>query len=103
MPPSNTPSTQRLRSLALDDRGLSAVEYVVLLAFIAVAGIGSWRIFGETIVRKIHETSAAVRDMDDEDEDDMDQGNRGQSNSGKPAQTQTPSGGSAQAKGKLDD
>lgn len=103
MPPSNTPSTQRLRSLAADNRGLSAVEYVVLLAFIAVAGIGGWRIFGETIVRKIHETSVAVRDMDDDEDDDTAQGNRGQPNSGNPAQTQIPTQGILQAKGKVED
>ncbi len=36
-------------SLARDERGLSTVEYVILLALIAAVAIGTWSDFGEKV------------------------------------------------------
>lgn len=46
--------------LARDTRGLSTVEYVILLALIAVAGIGLWSEFGEVMESKITEGTDAM-------------------------------------------
>lgn len=39
--------------LVTDERGLSTVEYVIVLALIAVAAIGIWSQFGKTIITKV--------------------------------------------------
>lgn len=45
--------------LVADDRGLSTVEYVIVLALIAVAAIGIWSQFGKTIIGKVGAADAA--------------------------------------------
>ncbi len=47
-----------------DDRGLSTVEYVVILVLIAIAAISTWRAFGGTIMAKIDSSNIAIRDME---------------------------------------
>jgi len=47
-----------------DERGLSTVEYVVILVLIAIAAIGTWRQFGGTIMSKINNSNTAIRDME---------------------------------------
>ena len=46
--------------LARDDRGLSTVEYIIILVLIAVAGIGLWRAFGDTVSEKIGNATSEV-------------------------------------------
>jgi Flp pilus assembly pilin Flp len=48
------------RGLARDQRGLSTVEYIIILVLIAVAGIGLWRAFGETVSDKISNATGEV-------------------------------------------
>ena len=43
-----------------DERGLSTVEYVILLVLIAVSGIGIWKTFGDTIYNKINTANDTV-------------------------------------------
>jgi len=43
-----------------DQRGLSTVEYIIILVLIAVAGIGLWRAFGETVSDKISNATGEV-------------------------------------------
>ncbi len=43
-------------SIVRDDRGLSTVEYVILLVVVAVAGIFLWNKLGNTVMTKV-ETS----------------------------------------------
>ena len=51
----------RLRdSLVRDERGLSTVEYIIILVLIAVAGIGLWRAFGDTVSQKIGDATGEV-------------------------------------------
>jgi len=48
------------RGLARDERGLSTVEYIIILMLIAVAGIALWSAFGETVSGKISEATGEV-------------------------------------------
>ena len=48
------------KSLLKDTRGLSTVEYVIVLALIAVAGIGLWGTFGEKLGGKIKASTTEV-------------------------------------------
>jgi len=43
-----------------DERGLSTVEYIIILVLIAVAGIGLWRAFGDTVSEKIGNATSEV-------------------------------------------
>jgi Flp pilus assembly pilin Flp len=43
-----------------DDRGLSTVEYVIILVLIAAAAVGTWSTFGGTIVKKINDASGKI-------------------------------------------
>lgn len=43
----------RKHSLLADQRGLSTVEYVIILVVVAVAAVGVWTTFGKTIQQKI--------------------------------------------------
>ena len=36
-----------------DNRGLSTVEYVIILVLIAAAAVGSWSLFGQTVQGKL--------------------------------------------------
>ncbi len=60
---------QRLRpkqdadSLARDSRGLSTVEYLILLVIIAVAGISVWGKFAKTVETKTNSAGASIETM----------------------------------------
>jgi Flp pilus assembly pilin Flp len=49
--------------LAGDQRGLTTVEYVIVLVLIAVVGIGVWRIFGTAVKDKITTATTAVQGL----------------------------------------
>lgn len=56
---------ERLRgqsSLLRDERGLSTVEYVIILVLIAAAAIGLWVNFGKTLREKITGAEAELKD-----------------------------------------
>ncbi len=48
------------RGIRRDTRGLSTVEYIIILVLIAVAGIGLWRAFGDTVSEKIGNATGEV-------------------------------------------
>lgn len=50
----------RQTTLVKDERGLSTVEYVIILVLIAAAAVGTWTKFGGTIVQKINDSNAAI-------------------------------------------
>jgi len=56
----NRREAQNRDSLMKDRRGLSTVEYVIVLALIAVAAIGSWRSFGGKVVDEVKRGIDAV-------------------------------------------
>ena len=58
MPKSNL--TEKRQNLTKDTKGLSTVEYIIILILIAVAGIGLWTTFGESLEGQITEATGAV-------------------------------------------
>jgi len=48
------------KSLRRDDRGLSTVEYIILLVLIAVLGISAWQEFGASVEGHIKTSTKAV-------------------------------------------
>jgi Flp pilus assembly pilin Flp len=52
-------SIQNLRNLIRDDRGLSTVEYVILLVLIAAVAMGTWQTFGAEVQGKLDNASNA--------------------------------------------
>lgn len=52
-----------IRKFCRDDRGLSTVEYVVILVLIAVAAIGTWQSFGKTIMTKVTNQGSEIEKM----------------------------------------
>jgi Flp pilus assembly pilin Flp len=51
-------SMTNLRNLIQDDRGLSTVEYVILLVLIAAVAMGTWQTFGEEVQGKLDNASS---------------------------------------------
>ena len=51
------------KSLRKCNKGLSTVEYIILLILIAVGGIGIWSQFGETVVTRTTQADDAVMNM----------------------------------------
>ena len=47
-------------SLVRDERGLTTVEYIIVLGLIAVFGIAIWRQFGETLVDEVTEADTSM-------------------------------------------
>jgi Flp pilus assembly pilin Flp len=50
-------------SLTKDERGLTTVEYVILLVLIAVGSIGVWKTFGTTLATKLGGAGQQITDM----------------------------------------
>ena len=50
--------------LSRDERGLTTVEYVIVLVLLALGSIGVWRAFSSSLGGKIHESGNRIRDMD---------------------------------------
>jgi Flp pilus assembly pilin Flp len=46
-------SSSQPRSLLRDTRGLSTVEYVIILAIVAIGAIGVWQTFGEAVTAQV--------------------------------------------------
>jgi Flp pilus assembly pilin Flp len=53
-------SIQKLRNLVRDDRGLSTVEYVILLVLIAALAVGTWQIFGQNVNQRLTNASNSI-------------------------------------------
>lgn len=50
-------------SLVRDERGLSTVEYVILLVIVAVLAIGTWQHFGTKVRENIDFSSGQMEDL----------------------------------------
>ncbi len=48
------------KSLSTDTRGLTTVEYIIVLGLIAVAGIQAWQTFGSALVREVGEADKQI-------------------------------------------
>lgn len=53
----------RRNSLIRDERGLSTVEYVIILVVVAVAAIGLWGKFGSAVKTKVTESTEQINGM----------------------------------------
>ena len=47
-------------SLKKDDAGLTTVEYIIILALIAIAAIGAWNVFGGSIETQARGSSTTI-------------------------------------------
>jgi Flp pilus assembly pilin Flp len=53
----------RNRNLVADKRGLTTVEYIIVLGLIAVVGIAAWQQFGETLTGEIEAADGYISDV----------------------------------------
>ena len=51
------------RSLLADSRGLTTVEYIIVLGLIAIVGIAAWQQFGETLTGEIQAAEGYISDV----------------------------------------
>ena len=59
-----TKSTKKqMPSLLKDQRGLTTVEYIIILCLIAVVGFAVWKKFGETVKTRVGEADSTLGDM----------------------------------------
>lgn len=52
--------SRTIHQLHLDDRGLSTVEYVIILVLIAAGAIGTWQTFGGKVKQKITDSNTEM-------------------------------------------
>jgi len=57
------PSSKRISTLASDKRGLTTVEYIIVLGLIAVVGIAAWQKFGETLTGEIEAADSYISEV----------------------------------------
>ena len=51
------------RTLFRDERGLTTVEYIIVLGLIAIVGIAAWQQFGETLTGEIQAADSYMSDV----------------------------------------
>jgi len=51
------------RTLLADKRGLTTVEYIIVLGLIAVVGIAAWQQFGETLIGEVEAADGYIADV----------------------------------------
>jgi Flp pilus assembly pilin Flp len=51
------------RTLMRDQRGLTTVEYIIVLGLIAVVGIAAWQQFGETLIGEVEAADGYISDV----------------------------------------
>ncbi len=51
------------RSLLRDNKGLTTVEYIIILCLIAVVGFGVWKKFGEKVKEKVGGSTEQVDEL----------------------------------------
>ena len=51
------------RSLLRDNRGLTTVEYIIILCLIAVVGFAVWKKFGEKVKEKVGGSTEQVDEL----------------------------------------
>ena len=52
--------SRRFNGLLQDTRGLTTVEYIIILCLIAVVGFAIWKKFGETVKNKVNAADGVV-------------------------------------------
>ena len=61
--PTTMMKTRRIRSILADTRGLSTVEYIIILCLIAVVGFAIWQKFGNTVKTKTRGAESVVNGL----------------------------------------
>lgn len=51
------------KTLLDDRRGLTTVEYIIVLGLIAVVGIAAWQQFGETLIGEVEAADGYIADV----------------------------------------
>jgi len=51
------------KTLLADKRGLTTVEYIIVLGLIAVVGIAAWQQFGETLIGEVEAADGYIADV----------------------------------------
>jgi len=51
------------KNLLDDRRGLTTVEYIIVLGLIAVVGIAAWQQFGETLIGEVEAADGYIADV----------------------------------------
>jgi Flp pilus assembly pilin Flp len=51
------------KTLLGDKRGLTTVEYIIVLGLIAVVGIAAWQQFGETLIGEVEAADGYIADV----------------------------------------
>ena len=51
------------KTLLSDKRGLTTVEYIIVLGLIAVVGIAAWQQFGETLIGEVEAADGYIADV----------------------------------------
>ena len=60
----NSPAIRETQPRLTDDqRGLTTVEYAIVLVLIAVVGIGVWKTFGTNVATRVTNSANAVQQM----------------------------------------
>ena len=54
---------KQMPSLLRDQRGLTTVEYIIILCLIAVVGFAVWKKFGETVKERVGEADGTLGTM----------------------------------------
>lgn len=55
--------SQRLTGLLRDERGLTTVEYIIILCLIAVVGFAVWKQFGQTVEYKTKGATNVIQQL----------------------------------------
>lgn len=56
-------SKSNKKSLTTDERGLTTVEYIIVLVLIAVTGFAIWKKFGSTVKAKVQGSEGLIQDQ----------------------------------------
>lgn len=59
---------KKMPSLLKDQRGLTTVEYIIILCLIAVVGFAIWKKFGETVKTKVGAADGVVGSLPESSE-----------------------------------
>ncbi|MBZ0117798.1 MAG: hypothetical protein K8H88_12420 [Sandaracinaceae bacterium] len=52
--------SNRLAALLRDERGLTTVEYIIILCLIAIVGFAVWKKFGATVKTKVSDSTDTI-------------------------------------------
>ena len=59
----NAADGRGVRALSGDERGLSTVEYIIILVLIAIIGIAAWKNFGEAVEYQARDATTDINTL----------------------------------------